>query len=200
MSASDLPDRFDEDTAQRIAAAGRVLSALYLAPPTPQLREALQDKEMLQVWPLHDELTNRGLQILQEEQASADAEAHDHLYLFTGIGRPLAIPYESPYFSFDRLVMDEDTFDVRDAYRAHGFAVPHEHIPDDHIGYEIAFVTELAGNNKPGAPAAIQEFVAKHLGRLAPLVTAAVREHATSSTYRALADLTDGWLSHLPGA
>ncbi|PFG28135.1 TorD/DmsD family molecular chaperone [Corynebacterium renale] len=197
MSASDLPDRFDEDTAQRIAAAGRVLSALYLGAPDEQLRAALQDPEMLEVWPLHDDLTDRGLALLKEAPASAADEAHDHLYLFTGIGRPLAVPYESPYFSYDHLVMDEDTFAVRDTYRKHGFAVPHDNIPDDHIGYEIAFITELAGQNKPGAPAVVQNFVEKHLGRFAHLVTDAMREHATSSTYRALADLTDGWLSHV---
>lgn len=199
MSASDAQATFDEDLAQRIAAAGRVLSALYLGAPDEQLRAALQDPEMLEVWPLHDDLTDRGLALLKEAPASAEDEAHDHLYLFTGIGRPLAVPYESPYFSYDRLVMDEDTFDVREAYRTHGFAVPHEHIPDDHIGYEIAFITELAAQNKPGAPAVIQDFVEKHLGRYAYLVTDALREHAKSSTYRALADLTEGWLSHVKG-
>ncbi|WKD58811.1 TorD/DmsD family molecular chaperone [Corynebacterium caspium] len=199
---------------ERIAAAAKVVSELYLQAPSQQLRTALADPEMLAQWPLNDPASVRGISILQEAinggagaagagggagggAGTAEDEAHDHLYLYVGIGRPLAQPCESPYFSDDGLVFDEDTFAVRRWYQKYGMAAANHRLPDDHIGVEFAFIGELATR---GELVAAQDFVTAHLGRFAPQVFAATSANAISPTYKALPELSQGILDSLATA
>lgn len=188
-----------------ISEAALVVSQLFLAAPNSELRGALQDDDALAQWPLTDQQSQRGIAMLREAVREGNVDSHedlerDHLYLFTGIGKPLAQPYESPYLSKEGLLFEEQTVAVREAYAAHGLRVPNPRVPDDHIGYEFAFVAHLAGQVAEGnatALPALYRFVSEHLGCFAGDVAEGLREHARTAIYRALAELSEGVLAHV---
>jgi len=69
----------------------------------------------------------------------------EYTSLFVG---PIAVevsPYESSYTGDSQLLFQQNTLDVRNAYRQSGF-LPLEYpkVADDHIALEFAFVAELA--------------------------------------------------------
>lgn len=190
---------------EAIEEAALVVSQLFLAAPNPELRAALQDDDALAEWPLADPQSLRGISMLREAVREGKVDTRedlerDHLYLFTGIGKPLAQPFESPYLSKEGLLFEEQTMAVRQAYAAHGLQVPNPRVPDDHIGYEFSFVAHLAGQaaeGNVGALPALHSFVGQHLGCFAGEVAGALREHARTVIYRALAELSEGVLSHV---
>lgn len=184
---------------QRIHAAGSVLSRLFLNPPANL--ELLFDEGMLRHWPLKDDRSQVGIsRLLNATPDTREALNHDHLYLFTGVSAPLAQPYESPYVTDDGLVFDDSvTLRVRDLYSQFGLSVPDQgRYPDDHIGYEIAFVSTGCyeiGTGNADAVAPTKEMLNEHLLAFAPAVLDAVREHAQTAVYQALPDLTEGFLT-----
>lgn len=183
---------------QRIHAAGSVLSRLFLASPTNI--DLLFDEGMLDNWPLEDSRSHAGVARLRTQPDTKEALDRDHLYLFTGVSAPLAQPYESPYVTDDGLVFEDSvTLRVRELYSQFGLAVPNQGTyPDDHIGYEIAFVStgcyEIGAGN-PAALAPTREMFFDHLMAFAPAVLTAVRQHAQTAVYQALPDLTEGLLN-----
>ena len=65
--------------------------------------------------------------------------------LFVGPGELKATPWECVYLSGERMLFQESTLAVRDAYRAEGFkAAGYPHVSDDHIAIELDFVARLA--------------------------------------------------------
>ena len=57
----------------------------------------------------------------------------------------VAPPWESVYFSPDRLVFQQETFQVRAWYTRFGLqSANHNKEPDDHISVELEFVAHLA--------------------------------------------------------
>lgn len=184
---------------QRIHAAGSVLSRLFLNPPANL--ELLFDEGMLRHWPLKDDRSQAGISRLLNATPDTREELNrDHLYLFTGVSAPLAQPYESPYVTDDGLVFEDSvTLRIRELYSQFGLAVPNQGTyPDDHIGYEIAFVStgcyEIGAGN-PAALAPTREMFFDHLMAFAPAVLTAVRQHAQTAVYQALPDLTEGLLN-----
>lgn len=165
----------------------------------------MQDDDALAEWPLTDPQSFQAIAMLREAVREGNVDSHedlerDHPYLFTGIGNLLAQPYESPYLSKEGLLFEEQTVAVREAYAAHGLRVPDPRVPDDHIGYEFAFVSHLAGQvaeGNAGALPALYRFVSEHLGCFAGDVAKELREHARTVTYRALAELSEGVLAHV---
>lgn len=184
---------------QRLHAAGSVLSRLFLNPPANL--ELLFDEGMLRHWPLKDDRSQAGIsRLLNATPDTREDLNRDHLYLFTGVSAPLAQPYESPYVTDEGLVFDDSvTLRVRDLYSQFGLSVPDQgRYPDDHIGYEIAFVStgcyEIGAGN-PAALAPTREMFEAHLTAFAPAVLTAVRQHAQTAVYQALPDLTEGLLN-----
>lgn len=183
---------------QRIHAAGSVLSRLYLTSLTKL--DPFFDPQMLDSWPLEDSRSHAGVARLRTQPDTKEALNHDHLYLFTGVSAPLAQPYESPYVTDEGLVFDDSvTLRVRDLYSQFGLSVPDQgRYPDDHIGYEIAFVSTGCyeiGTGNADAVAPTKEMLNSHLLAFAPAVLTAVREHAQTAVYQALPDLTEGFLT-----
>lgn len=195
------------ELAQRIAAAGTVLSHMYLAAPNDELREALYSEEMLNEWPLSDPDSQQGVLTLKKSQPETDEQLkRDHLYLFKGIGRPLAEPHESPYLSEEGLIFDKQTFEVRDYYRRNGFQAPNfNREPDDHIGLEIAFLTNLAQRfvtevetDEDAAQqtlSTMRSFLLEHLNMFALNVVDSIRKNANTAAYKALAEFTLGFIN-----
>lgn len=72
-----------------------------------------------------------------------DAE-FDFNRLFVGPQRLLAPPYASVYLSEDKLVMQQETLEVRKIYAMLGLQVSERnHIPDDFLGYELYFLSAV---------------------------------------------------------
>ena len=163
------------------------------------------DPAMIDAWPLTGTLTSRGLKLLRDAPTPDTHEAvvRDHLRLFGGAGKSLACPYESPWVDRDGLVFDISTFDVRDAYAEYGLRVTaYNREPDDHVGYELAFVAHLARMiaENPRADTVeltkvITRFTSHHLAAFTPQLREAMTAHADTVFYRAMAELLGGFVA-----
>ncbi|MGV8083828.1 MAG: molecular chaperone [Coriobacteriia bacterium] len=135
-----------------------------------------------------------------------DAVKHDYLYLFAGVGRPKASPWESTYFNEGRLTFEKQTLEVRDWYARYGLALRNKNRePDDNIGYELSFVAHLAHLASEAADdgdakryeeiiQALKDFLVGHPLRWASVWAGRVVENARSDFYRGLAVLSSGAL------
>ncbi len=90
--------------------------------------------------------------------SSLAREAHlDRSYLFYMVGQSRTSPYESVYRTDDATLYGPTTFQVREAYAAHGLAFGRSaNEPDDHLGLELSFLAFLLGlaAEGEGGPAA----------------------------------------------
>jgi TorA maturation chaperone TorD len=141
-------------------------------------------------------------------QAFAELQA-DYSRLFAGPGKLLAAPWESVYFSEERLLFQAQTLDVRAWYRRYGLEVAvGRQEPDDHIGLELAFLSHLAGLtvhalkspncHTPAALLAAQhDFLQAHLLCWGPAWCQEVEAHARTDFYRGVARMLRGVLKLL---
>lgn len=133
----------------------------------------------------------------------------DYTNLFTGMRKLPVAPWESVYFSEERLVFQAQTLDVRTWYRRYGLEVQNlKKEPDDHIGLELIFIAHLAqlgltaladGDNLAfeQALAAQRDFLSKHLFRWVPLWCQQMLAYAQTDFYRGLALIIRGALLEL---
>lgn len=131
----------------------------------------------------------------------------DYLYLFAGVGKPLAPVWESVYFNEDRMLFQKQTLEVREFYARFGLQAERKgHEPDDHIGLELSFLAHLAKlalqSLESGDEAAVEknlqaqrDFLAQHILRWASAWAELVQKHAGTDFYRGLSHLTVGVLS-----
>jgi TorA maturation chaperone TorD len=142
-------------------------------------------------------------------QDSIDAIHHDFFYLFAGVGRPLASPWESVYFNEGRLMFEKQTLEVRDWYRRFDVMIELKNRePDDHIGYQLSFIAHLAQRAFEAADAgdfadyerilrSLKDFLTEHLLRWAFVWSIRVQENARSRFYSGIALLVSGSLKTL---
>lgn len=213
MKASELSFDDWEMTLTAFQIAYGFLSKVFYDEPHADLVEALIDGDLFSEWPLsHTEsATERGLTRMQDFRAGWHQELlpdlrWDYTRLFIGPGQVLAPPWESVYRSRDRVLFDQATLDVRQAYARFGLQAPRlNHEPDDHLGLELAFMFHLchlgaqAAQDHDGAAlevilAAQRDFLGQHLLQWAPDCLALVTEHAHSDYYLGAAHLTLGAL------
>ncbi len=165
------------------------------------------------------EVVQEGLALLQEwgrafaadaQQATLDVKT-DYTYLFVGAAKIPLSPWESVYYSEERLLFQESTLDVRRWYQRFGLEpVNLRKEPDDHIGLELIFIAhlaqrallalenedELALNDALDAQRA---FCRRHLFAWAPLWCDQMVEYARTPYYRGLALILRGALDELAG-
>ncbi len=163
-----------------------------------------QGLELLQRW----EARNRGGLSAVEMKALEN----DRLYLMLGVDKVLAPPWESVYFSQDRLVFQKETLQVREWYARYGLQAERlNREPDDHIGLELIFVSQLATRaaqaleqDQPQAAGELlraeTEFLSEHLLRWGPAFAALLKKHAGTDFYRGLGCLVHGTLLALAEA
>jgi len=163
----------------------------------------------------------QGLQLLQQWAArnragistqEMKALENDRLRLLLGMGKVLAAPWESVYFSELRLVFQKETLQVREWYgRYHLQAERLNQEPDDHIGLELTFVAQLATRAaqalEQGEPQAADEmlqaegqFLSEHLLRWGPAFGRLLIQHAATDFYGGLGHLVRGALRALAAA
>jgi TorA maturation chaperone TorD len=190
--------------------------ALYEDPDRAWLEQLIQEDIFSEV-PLGagQEDVERGRQILDQwakkyaaglANEEFDAIQKDKLYLFAGVGRPLAPVWESVYFSKGRLIFQEQTLQVRNWYAR--FGLEFERLssePDDHIGVELSFLAHMAtlalnaleNEDQASVDELLQnqrDFLSEHLLRWAPAWSELVQKNATTDFYRGLGILTQGAL------
>ncbi len=139
------------------------------------------------------------------DQMFDDVQA-DYTRLFIGPGQVLTPPWESVYFSEERLTFQEETLDVRNWYKQFGLqAAKVYNEPDDHIGLELEFIAHLAtmgldALEKNDAAAfdksldAQRGFLAEHLLKWAPDWCEQVQSRANTNFYRGISLVTRGAL------
>lgn len=200
-----MNDTERQELAARVKVAGMVTSRLLENGPDDALIHQLSDPVMLDAWPLSDKASLQGVDVLRRVDGADeqwDDPVRDHLYLIRGIGRPLVEPHESARLSREHLVFEEETAQVRHAYALAGFRITKLHQePDDHIAYQVAFVTELMGriSTHVGTPEAdrwarvADAFTQQHLDRFFDDVCDGLQANARSRIYTALPLLLRGW-------
>ena len=133
----------------------------------------------------------------------------EYTRLFIGPGPVVAPPWESVYFSEERLLFQRETFQVRAWYARFGLTVPSLHRePDDHIGLELSFVAHLGELALQAIQANEQErfqealeaerrFLSEHLFKWGPGWCTRVEANSGSEFFRGLSLVTRGALSEL---
>jgi len=158
---------------------------------------------------------SKGLELLQAwSHAGLDDESFkavqiDYTRLFAGFGTMTVPPWESVYFSEERLTFQEETIEVRRWYGRFGLEVEKlRQEPDDHIGLELTFVAHLAWRGLQclqeedmlGFEHAIdaqKRFLSGHLLRWASSWATLAADVAQTKLYQGLALLTRGALAEL---
>lgn len=123
----------------------------------------------------------------------------DYARLFVGAQRVAAPLWESVYFNRERMVFQQQTYEVRDAYAKHGLEVDaFSHEPDDHLAYELLFIAHmfalanerLADGDEKGCKLAVSElmkFAAEHPLQWIEAWCAIVQEKSRSDFYKGYA-------------
>lgn len=126
-----------------------LLRQLFLKEPT---RELINDLAKIDTPDETDNGISYGLKLMIESIRKNENRIDDwtedlateYARLFIGPQNPLAVPYASFYLSESRLLITDETIDVRKRYLEAGMAVKELYsIPDDHIGIELEFVYYL---------------------------------------------------------
>jgi TorA maturation chaperone TorD len=208
-------DSFCPDELQAYALALKVEAMAFYLPPSEPFLASLLRGDLLNEWPLAPDapLTLRGLQLVRAALGVPPANLlpelrSDYTALFVGLEQVDAPPWESVYLSRDHLLFDAQTLEVRAAYARYGLQIPKlDHEPDDHIGFELLFLSHLLGEaaqaltqgDAPAAQArllAAQDFLQAHPQRWVDQFAARVDRFAGNDYYRGLALLL---LSSLAG-
>jgi TorA maturation chaperone TorD len=122
----------------------------------------------------------------------------DYLALFTGLGNPLAPPYESVYRSTEHLIFDKQTTEVREFYSSYGWKSKFEgKIPDDHLGIELLFLTILIEKYlefddetcEKEMKNEICRFIDQHILSWVPDWNQHIQEHANTLSYKGIGTL-----------
>jgi TorA maturation chaperone TorD len=166
-------------------------------PYSAEQAETKRGQDLVQNWVLDNKEFSEG--------SYKDLKA-DYTRLFVGVGKVLAPPWESVYFSEDRMIFQKETLEVRNWYQRFGLELENLHKePDDHIGLEMSFVAYLAElgiklldeqdeEKYQFLNDAKRQFLSEHLLQWGPAWCALVKEHAKTDFYRGLGYLTMGAL------
>lgn len=215
LTAVDWPNVLVGET----AACALLSKALYVYPERAWL-QSLIDEEVFVLAPFAEAQPEMvaGLALLQGwsaaqrgtlAQAAFDDLRADYMQLFIGAGVVKAPPWESVYFSEDRLIFQEETLQVRRWYQRYGLQAPRlNREPDDHLGLELAFLAHLAQAGVAAFERADEataadlldaqaDFLAEHPLRWVAQWNALVQQHARTDFYRGIARLTVGVLAEL---
>lgn len=187
----------------------------FLMEPVEETFARICRDELFEEWPIETatDSSRKGLGILQtffrgySEERFEDIR-QDHARLFVGPADIVPV-WESVWTTKDRLLFDTPTLEVRAFYEKYGLAVEQQGMePDDHIGYEFAFMGHLlasalhaeengdsAGERELVAAAGL--FLASHLGTWAHDCLGKMAERAESDFYRGAALLGLGYLEEL---
>lgn len=184
----------------RLGTAATVMASFFAAAPTTGMMDNFFNPELLDVWPLRDEVSLSGVKQL--------LAGHDHqgplrsdwlaLYGYDAIARPTETERGA-----DPSVQQE----LGRAYSEANFSnIQTANVSADHLGAELAFSGHLAtmaamahrdSTNLVELGTQLRDFVREHLAPLAEGVAEDTHMHATTLTYQALVPLTRGYMAEL---
>lgn len=207
-----MTDR-DQDKGAARADLCRFLSACYYEPTPLFAEEKLFDSMLAAAQRIDPALVAEARALGETFLAEPlDALLIDYTRLFLGPPQALARPYASIWLSPEGGIMQDSTMGVLQFYREGGFEIDEEfrELPD-HIAVELEFLYLLLfeesrcaenGGRAAAAEAAQlrRRFLHQHLALWIRPFTAAVRASAATAFYRALADLTEAFVSREIGA
>lgn len=196
-----------------------LLGKLFYENPEQSMLQQLVDEEIFSDVPFAgtQEEVVQGLALLQTwaqefseapEARTLDVKA-DYTRLFVGTSTLPLSPWESVYYSEERLLFQESTMDVRRWYQRFGLEpINLRKEPDDHIGLELAFMAHLAQRGlmalENGDELALNDaldaqrgFARRHLLVWVPLWCAQMIEYARTPYYKGLAQVLRGALDEL---
>lgn len=169
------------------------------SPPDAAMLRHLRARRLFAGWPLEPATPEAAAALAELARGgsvapySVAALRQDHLLLFSGPA-PLALPWESVWREKDRLLFGEQTALVRECYGKWGLAIENAgHIPEDHLGLELAFCAFLlrkaAEGGNDAALSALAAFLDEHLLRWAEPCLRTVEASEAGDFYRCLAPL-----------
>lgn len=187
-----------------------VLGRLLLFEPNPEMIDTFLSSGVLQQDALFaNSHMQQGIRLLASfaetwTKAQTRLLLEDYTRLFIGLERILAPPFESVYRSREHLLFEQQTAEVREHYRRFRMEVPlRNRIPDDHIGYELQFLSELCfaldmaireGKTAAGERYAqeIGDFITMHVSVWLPAFMQRVEKHAETAFYSGIVLLVSG--------
>jgi TorA maturation chaperone TorD len=198
---------------------GLLGKALFEPPQREWLQSLIQNNVFDDIpFGIENKDVSKGLTFLQKWSAENSGDLlnqnfddlqTDYARLFIGPAKVLAPPWESVYFSEERLVFQEQTLQVREWYRRFGLqAVKLYAEPDDHLGLELIFLAHLAQrgltalekNDRLELQTLLEAqwgFLGSHPGKWVPIWCEQVAQQATTDFYRGIAYMIKGTLSEL---
>lgn len=203
----------NEDRIDALAAAFLTLGRLHLDAPDEDTLAQL--RQLYTQWPLASSdsaHTSAGLREWADSFGageSTDLLRADINALYGRTATALVAPFESVHRGKDGLVFDEETLQVRAAYRQLDLQAPYLHKePDDHVGLEFDFVAQGLARTLSALDVGaltdarryldvVERFYREHLALWAPQMLSAAREHAATAFYRGVAALSLGALDEL---
>ena len=191
------------------------LGKAFFEVPSIDLMETIKNEDLFSDWPLvsQNAVLNEGLEVLRQYVLQWDTNQFDDLKrdyarLFVGPNRLPAPPWESVYRSEEHLLFEEETLQVRAAYREYGFVVPGDYVqPDDHFGLEMSFIAHLCRigldaltNQQPhildSTRLGLTTFFREHVCQWAEPFLADVLKNATTPYYKGIALRASGCITH----
>ena len=184
--------------------AYNLLRQLFLKEPSREIILALSDISLKE-----DRETDAGLKLMvfavkkNKDRLDAWLEelAVEYARLFIGPQNPPAPPYASFYISRSKILMTDETIEVRKKYLEAGMAVKELYsIPDDHAGIEFEFVyyltqriIELFGKGQGEESTMLYEirnsFIREHMAEWIPVFADKIYESASGDFYKGLSRL-----------
>lgn len=188
------------DQGVRTGTAGFVLSRLLLAPPSQALADNFGTSQMRETWPLRDPDTVAALAGLAPDPY--ETLPREHATLFGGAAPLVALHESASRTDVDRAALLPELATVYRGANFTGLPTP----VDDHIGYQVAYLADLATvvgrsaaggdhENMRAAATASTQFRAAHLDQVIEPVLQALTSHARTHLYRALPGLLRGFLA-----
>jgi TorA maturation chaperone TorD len=200
--------------------AASLLGKVLYTYPDREWLQSLADEDVFAESPIGNTQADvrAGLELLQAWTLSVrggitpqafDDLCADYTRLLLGPGEVIAPPWESVYYSAERLLFQEKTLQVRTWYQRFGLEAENLHKePDDHIGLELAFVAHLAQRAVTALDqqeqacfeytlAAQREFLSEHLLKWAPRWCNQVQSQANTDFFRGIALLVRGVLAEI---
>lgn len=180
-----------------------VLKKVFYVEPSKSLLQAMRDNEIFDSFPFREEgnLIDTGINFITKffaDKKDNDDEMTsevrwDFTQLFVGPYALPAPPWESVYRSNEHLLYQDTAFEVRKEYLKYNFIpknYPHE--ADDHIGFELDFMLQLAVNED--ALKDSMKFLDGHLSQWVSEFSRDIQKYALTEFYRGAGIILKGFV------
>lgn len=178
----------------------KTLYQLYCFEPTKEMISLLQESELLSLWQKLTHGAQKTLESDLDQEDAIDQLKADHLALFVGIGMPLSPPWGSVYLNEENLLLQSSTYEWMDFLKHQNLRfVLEENQPQDNIGlilsavatlYERYYQAKVSNGDVDSALRALRIALSEHLSPWITRFCQLLAQHAETSLYRLVSDVT----------